>query len=63
MADGEMRTADRALRNVNLELRIEDNPFEKQEGDCARCGGAGRIFWCHACGKKFCWECFLKHED
>lgn len=55
----------------------EENPFRKQEGDCGsislpsrgqsrdgKCGAAGvRIFYCHACGGKFCWKCLKEHKD
>src|SRR5262245_6931554 len=49
------------------------NPFRKQSGECAAgCGNERqtldaelqtRVFWCHVCGKKFCWNCFLEHSD
>ena len=64
------------VQAVQRDLGIgEENPFRKQEGDCGKCGiGRGqaplggasplvRIFWCHACGRKFCRECFKNHPD
>ena len=47
----------------DLEIR-EPNSFRKEEGDCGKCGADGvRVFWCHACKRKFCWECFKGHQD
>jgi hypothetical protein len=51
--------------------RIEGNPFSKQYGACAaQCGTAPadpslglRVFYCHACGRTFCWICFREHKD
>ena len=46
-----------------LELE-QSNPFRKAEGDCGQCGAAGsRIFWCHVCERRLCWECFKEHRD
>ena len=52
------------MRVEAQDLIAEENPFRKQTGDCQKCSKRDvRVFWCHVCGKKFCWECFLEHGD
>ena len=43
-----------------------ENPFRKQYGACViRHEGKAdeRVYYCHKCGKKFCWGCFQQHSD
>jgi hypothetical protein len=43
--------------------RDEINPFQKRDGDCG-CGVRNvRLWYCHKCERRYCWECFKGHED
>lgn len=47
-------------------IQNSENPFRKQFGECVIPHDGrpdARLYWCHRCGKKFCWECFQQHSD
>ncbi len=50
-------------------MNEEQNPFKKKMGLCSMCilppeeTNAVRIYYCHFCGKYFCWKCLKKHEE
>ncbi len=41
------------------------NPFRTQTGVCKSCSPnqEQRVYWCHFCGGKYCWDCHVKHKD
>lgn len=43
----------------------EENPFKQRIGVCCveKCSVKGRVYFCHACFRFFCWECLKEHKD
>ena len=58
--------SDPIIENPQSKIQNGENPFRKQWGSCVipHEGRADeRVYWCHKCGKKFCWTCFEQHSD